>query len=78
MSESLRTLPASNLILRLQNLGVDESLRYEIGRRLREGQVAERVIEQHREWIAYLEQHVPAEIARPKVMTNYGPKRTGD
>lgn len=78
MSESLRTLPASNLILRLQALGVTKSLRDEIDRRLQDGKAAERVLEQHREWIAYLEQHVPEEIARPKVATNYGPKRTGD
>lgn len=78
MSEDLRNVPASNLVLRLRNLGVSPSLCDEIDRRISAGHAAERVLDQHREWIAYLEQHVPAEIARPAVATNYGPRRTGD
>ena len=80
MKEDLSKVEQGSLLARLRvGFNVPEELVNEISYRLNRGKFHQGMREQAERRVAFLEQHVPPEILKPKaVEPSYGPRFTGD
>lgn len=79
MNEDLSKLEQWTLLNRLRlNFGVPEDLVREISYRLNDGKHQRDMREQAERRVAYLSQHVPAEVLTPQRTETRRPRFTGD